>query len=651
MKTMSEYDENSILEKSVFEELYSIQNDYDQEDRLIALTERAYDFGKKCGDNFKKKARAYKKQLEKERKGNKGELQTRQTDFEYFEDGHELNCGNWIANQNGVLRYNPYGIANLACYHPILITQILQNAETRKQKVKLAFCVAGEWSEIVVDKGLIASASKITALADFGINATSGNAKCLVDYLSDIENMNTGIIERKISTSKFGWVRGDFIPYGMDIEFDSKEKFSELFDSVTEKGSVEKWMKCVKGVRCSGRKEPLVYLAGSFASILLEPLNLPSFVINLWEETGKGKTVSMMVAASIWGDPRIGKFVTDVSSTGTSMEVRSDVLNHLPLFIDDLSKIKESYKDAFTDLVYAWCSGKGKDRSDQNLGLKKSCTWNNITMTSYERPLATENMRGGAVNRILDFQMEAGSIFTKETGNATVSAITKNYGFAGKMFVDIVKVVGIPEIREMQQEYLKEIDTYCIDHDIEKEDKQKLPLSVLLTADKLAADYIFRDGVYLDFDWCMNQLKGKDDVSENQRAYESIMDDVTIHVNNFNPDDNGNYRGEFWGGFKKGYVYIIPSIFDQMAGRYNFSAKAFLQWAKSNGLLLCDKNKNQKTERIPLGANSRKFYAIKIKEEAEGDENTSEVCDKELAPEDKEGGFVPYDEQMELPFD
>lgn len=650
MKIPGEYDEKSILEKSVFEELYSIQSAFDREDRRTALMEHAYSLSKNCGDAFKRLDKAFKQDAEQKRTAHQRTMQSCQTDFGYFEDGHELNCGNWIAGSDGVLQYNPYGIANLACYHPILITQILKNAETKKQKVKLAFQIAGEWGEIVVDKGIIASASKITALAEYGINATSENAKYLVKYLSDIENMNVETIERKISTSKFGWVHGDFIPYGMDIEFDSKEKFSELFDSVSEKGKINKWMDCVKEIRRSGRKEPLVYLAGSFASILLSQLDLPSFVINLWEETGRGKTVSMMVAASVWGDPRIGKFMTDISGTGTGFEVRSDVLNHLPLLIDDLSKVKESYKDAFTDLVYAWCSGKGKDRSDQNLGLRKACVWNNITMTCYERPLATETMRGGAVNRILDFQMEPGAIFTKEAGNATVSVITKNYGFAGKIFVDLVKDMGVPKIKELQQFYLRKIDDYCFAHDVEKEDKQKLPLSVLLAADKLATDHIFKDGIYLDFEWCMKQLKGKDDMSENQRAYESIMDDVSIHVNNFNPDDNGNYRGEFWGGIKKGYAYIIPSVFDQMANRYNFSPKAFLQWAKQNGLLLYDKDRNQKTERIPTGTNGRKFYAIKIKEEGNDDENIQNDCGKLSDKKDEKDEFMPVDDQMELPF-
>lgn len=644
MKVMCEYDKDSILDKAVFEELYAIQDDYDQADRLIALTERARDISKDCETKFKQKWRAYKKQAEKERREKKGPCQANTTEFGYFEDGHELVCGNWIANQNGVLQYNPYGIANLACYHPILITKILKNAETKKQKIKLAFCVAGEWGEIVVDKGLIASANKITKLAEFGIHATSENAKYLVKYLSDLENMNIGQIERKLSTGKFGWIHGDFIPYGAQVEFDGQEKFCELFESVAETGSMQKWMQCAKTVRASGRKEPLLYLAGSFASVLLEQLNLLPFVINLWQETGKGKTVSMMLAASVWGNPKIGKFVTDAASTGTSLEVRSDVLNHLPLFVDDLSKVKEAYKDAFTDLVYSWSSGKGKDRSNQDLGLQRSCTWNNITMTGFERPLATENMRGGAVNRILDIMVEPGDIFTKEAGNATVTVITKNYGFAGKIFVSLVKEIGAKKIKDMQQGYLKQIDQWCLKNGAEKEDKQKLPLSVLLVADELAAKHIFKDDVRLDFEWCMRQLKGKEDVSENQRAYASIMDDVNIHVNNFNPDDDGNYRGEFWGGIKNGYVYIIPSIFEQMADKYNFSSKAFLQWAKMNDLLLHDKRKNQKTERLPAGAKGKKFYALLIKdEEAETEEKSDNINDG--------SEFVEYDGQYELPFD
>ena len=366
--------------------------------------------------------------------------------------------------------------------------------------------------------------------------------------------------------------------------------------------------------------------------MLLKPLNLLPFIVNLWSETGKGKTVALMVAASIWANPAEGKYLTDPSATQVSLEIRNDILNHLPLMIDDLSKLKDKYGDAFTDMIYLLCGGKGKDRSNVDLGLNKPSTWQNIILTNIERPLATDTMRGGAINRILDFEMEEGSVF--EDGNKVVKTVTRNYGFAGKMFVDVVREIGFDEIAKMQQGYVEKIKAYCAENGTEKEEKQILPLSVILTADKIATDYIFKDGIYLDFEWCVNQLKGNDEVSDNQRAYESIMDEIHIHRNNFIPDDEGRYKGEFWGGIKGGYVYIVPSIFERMGQLYGFSSKAFVQWAYKNDLLLCDNDKSKpgsriKKARIPATDKPKNFYCIKINDDEDPRDDFTEIDDVE----------------------
>ena len=48
-------------------------------------------------------------------------------------------------------------------------------------------------------------------------------------------------------------------------------------------------------------------MAASFASVLLEPLKVLPFVLHLWGTTGTGKTVALMVAMSIWGNPQNGR--------------------------------------------------------------------------------------------------------------------------------------------------------------------------------------------------------------------------------------------------------------------------------------------------------------------------------------------------------
>ena len=88
----------------------------------------------------------------------------------------------------------------------------------------------------------------------------------------------------------------------------------------------------------------------------------------------------------------------------------------------------------------------------------------------------------------------------------------------------------------MQNEYLQKIIDRAKELGQEKEEKQTIPLSVMLTADKIATDYIFKDGIYLDFDRCVNTLKNKGDVSENDRAYEFIMSEISININKFQED-------------------------------------------------------------------------------------------------------------------
>ena len=52
----------------------------------------------------------------------------------------------------------------------------------------------------------MATASKITALSKRGIAVTSENAKLLVRFLSDVENLNDNEIQVQYSTSKLGWI-------------------------------------------------------------------------------------------------------------------------------------------------------------------------------------------------------------------------------------------------------------------------------------------------------------------------------------------------------------------------------------------------------------------------------------------------------------
>lgn len=622
----------SILEDDIFCEIFEQDDEIYKARLLLTLTDRAAELGVKT--KFEKLVSAYKKVKAKYDKENKPtSLQPTSLErlTEFNSKYEEMKCGSWIANEYGIRTFSPFGGEILACYHPIIPVQRLINAESNKEKIKLAYKKGRKWREIIVDKGVIASANKIVGLSDFGISVTSENARNLVRYLADIENYNIDLIGTQISTSKLGWIEKEFMPYGSNIIFDSEIRFKDTYESINEFGDEEVWMDLVKRVRKSDRFEPKIYIIGSLASALIEPLNALPFIINLWGDTGKGKTVAIMLAASVWAFPGGSDYVTDPKSTVTALELRLDFLNNFPMLIDDMAQLKDKYSGDFSELVYMLCSGKGKDRANASMGLNKSTSWRNVILTNGEHSMVTETMQGGAINRIVDVEMAEGYIF--DNGNAIVESIKQNYGFCGRRFIDAINEIGLERIKEIQQDYLADIINHAKELGVEKEEKQSLPMSILLTADKIATDYIFKDGEYLDFNYCVDLLKNKGEVSENERAYEFILSEVAINISKFKPDDRGDYKGDVWGSIENGYIYILVNAFNRICERGNFSNKSFLSWANKQGYIEVQNGKNTKPKR--LNGSLSRCVCLRI---------PVENMDKD--------GFITLneDEQEELPF-
>lgn len=598
------FEEESLMERQIL---------------LNALVEKAKEY--KSTREMQSLIKACKSDLYKA-DSKKNEL-NRMTDFGHPEG--EMMCGGWIANEESIWIPTLIG-EKIACFHPILPIARLKNMQTNTEKIMLSFKRDGYWHDITVDKAVTVSASKILKLADYGVMVTSETAKALVQYLCELESYNN--LPLYHSTSKFGWMGTEFIPFDQNVVFDDESKFKELSDSLIECGSYAVWMDLVKKLRQNREhNETQIYMSAAFASVLVKPLNLLPFITNIWGKTGAGKTVALMVACSVFADPSEGRYITDSYSTQNAFEIRLDVANHLPLLMDDLSKVRDKLGDNFTDLIYLLCSGRGKDRSNIDLGLNKVKTWQNTILTNMERPLANETMRGGAINRILDFQMKPGHIF--DNGNAVVETIKDNYGHAGREFVELVKKLGTEFIGNIRKDFEQKIKDEAKKQDSIKEEKQILPLSLILTADKLATEYIFKDGIYLDLPEMVAQLKDVDEVSENERAYQAILDTVAVNSQKFDPDDS--YKGEIWGFIKDGYVNIYPLIFRRIAANENFSVKGFCEWAKEKKLLRHnDKNQNI----VRTGNRTSRFYTVKLPTQEEPEEEQFHDADDQELPFD-----------------
>ena len=471
-------------------------------------------------------------------------------------------------------------------------------------------------------KDVVSTASKITALSKYGVAVTSENAKALVRYLSDIENWNDNIIRVQRSTSKLGWLKDDFIPYDKDVIFDGDNRFKQIYEAIHENGDYQIWLEHIKKLRASGKFEIKFMLAASFASVLIKLVGGLPFFVDLWGATEGGKTVTLMIAASVWGNPGESQYIGDFKTTDVALESKADMLNNLPMILDDTSKTSARIRENFEGVVYDLCSGKGKSRSNRELGMNRENHWLNCMLCNGERPLNSYVNQGGAINRILEVKCNR-HIF--DDPQRTANLIKRNYGFAGKQFVDIVKA--------MDEDAIKDI-FYGFQGQLMSEDrmqKQAISVATVLTADRIATENIFKDGVYITLEEAGTVLIDRDEVSDNERCYEFILDKIAMNPQRFDTGSNV----EKWGKFENDYAVIIRQAFIELCHAGGFDAKSFLDWASANDLILHDEKRMDKLKRIN-GNNPKRCIFLKMKD-SEEDENITD-------------GFMAVDEQMELPF-
>ena len=579
LECVKELDAEQLKSEEFFAELFSVDDAFVHAQCKQEAEARATEL--KIKTEFKSLYSAFKKEIKK------AELTTtdKPSYMTEFDGEPSLRSGRFIATDGGVWALGEKGKL-IACFHPIYPARILINAETKICKVELRFKIRGKWRSCFVDRRTIASKSSIVALADHGIQVTSENAGLLVQYLAEVEALNEDDVKEQVSTSRLGWIGETFLPYGNDVVFDNEQNLVSLFNSINQVGSRQRWYDLISNIRKDRKIEVLIYIAASLASVLVEPVGALPFIVDLWGESGKGKTVLLMIATSIWADPNEGAYMTDAKATTTAMEIRLNVLNSLPMTLDDMAQIKNQYDEDFSALVYRWCAGKGRDRSNVNLGLNKMTSWHNCILTNAEHSLITETMQGGAINRIIDIEMGDGYIFPN--GNEIADTVRNNYGWCGREFVEQVQLMGFETIREMQRGYAAKIKEYATSKDVEKEEKQILPMSIILTADEIAEKYLFKDGVRLDLAECCDLLKNRGEISEHLRAYHLIKETIAGNVFRFDNDPDKNV--EQWGALfdNDRYAAIISKQFEKIMKEAGFNTKAFLSWARKNDVVQTD---------------------------------------------------------------
>lgn len=489
-------------------------------------------------------------------------------------------CGSWIATDDGIYSMESSKANQIACYHPILPIRRMRNVETGEEQITLAYKRGenGLWQEITVPKEVVANSRQITVLAKYGLGITSETARLLVRYIATVESRNEDFITLVKSSSKLGWHDKKFLPYDDGIVFDAELRFPQIFNSINEHGSCDTWLNHVRGIRANNYIEPRIALAASFASVIIKFLNIASVIVDFNGATEAGKTVMLMLATSVWACPDEGQYMGDFLTTDAELEVRCDMLNNLPLVLDDTSKMKKNIKDNIEQVIYNLSSGSGKKRSNKELGSERVRTWKNAVIINGERPLNSFVEQGGAINRIIEVDVTGIRLF--EDPSETADLIRDNYGFAGKIFVEAVKEMTVSEIRSMHERYINELKTE------DTMQKQVLSMAAILVADEIAEKAVFGDGRNLSAKDVSKYLTKRSQVEEGARCYEYLLSILEEKGQHFDLQF-GNI--DQWGTitYEDGveWVNFYVSAFNDRVNEAGFSRKAFTSWAMRNGIL------------------------------------------------------------------
>ena len=483
------------------------------------------------------------------------------------------NMGNYSCTTNGITdRFN-----TKFSYIPVLPVERYINEDTGKEKVKIIFYKENAWKELIVDKSQLSINQKLLLLSDDGLDVTSENVKYYINYFNEIMNINN--IKKLDSISHIGWKENGFVPYDSHGIFDGADDFKNIYKAIGSKGNYKKWQEVIKELR--KHKVIKLLMATTLASPLLEKLNLQPYMVNLWSSlSGNGKTLSCMVAMSIWGNPDIGALRLSSNNTQNYYSVVASFMRNFTCYFDELQIVKRSKYLDLESLVMDLCNGTEKGRLNKNSQAREVKVWfNNFLFTSNDR-LVKENAGEQVYNRVIDLEIGEKII---ENGQDIAKVIKENYGFAGREYIKYIQSIGFDVIFERFKGILNEILETT-----NATDKQASSLASLLLANQLSNECIFEDDYILQVEDIVEYVNDKTEIKTAMKAKEYIIGIISANYKKF---EDYNY-GECW-GIKDEFVCTINAQIlyrELQRGGYEFNTVK-KEWAEDGFLELNSQGK------------------------------------------------------------
>ena len=229
-------------------------------------------------------------------------------------------------------------------------------------------------------------------LASQGLNITTNPRQR--SYL-DAYIQNYPIHKRARCVDRLGWDGEQYIlPDGAiggdnDKELIVYQSANSLNSTLAQQGDLTQW----RNELCQPLAEQSRFvfsIACAFAGQLLEPLGSDSGGFHFLGSSSMGKSLSLKVAASVWGNP--DRYVKTWRSTDNALEGTASEHNDSFLPLDEVS---EGNPTILGNIIYMLGNGQGKGRSTTTGHNRIAKTWRIIFLSNGEKTIQQEMAQAG----------------------------------------------------------------------------------------------------------------------------------------------------------------------------------------------------------------------------------------------------------------
>jgi uncharacterized protein (DUF927 family) len=274
----------------------------------------------------------------------------------------------------------------------------------------------------------------------------NGNAKQALQTYLDVTHAE----QLALCVDRVGWHKEVYVLPGETIGNQGTERIvlqslDQTAEGYRQGGDLEGWRREVSAL-CIGNSRLLVAVSAGFAAPLLSLLGEESGGMHFRGSSSEGKTTTLLVAATVWGEPgRLERWRT----TANALEGVALAHNDNLLCLDELKEVEPREAGA---VAYMLANGTGKRRGHPEGGTRPRLTWRLLFLSTGEMNLeqhiaeAGQRSYAGQEVRLVDLPADAGAGYgmfedlhgaesSKEFVEGLRAAVHRHYGYAGRALV------------------------------------------------------------------------------------------------------------------------------------------------------------------------------------------------------------------------